>query len=290
MEEIAHSKTPAERDEKIEQYKSQLLEYYVSGIDVDNDVEYLREVQGVEPQYRLSPDNPAFIDAILSFQDRANDYDLKYNENYVKWRIKPSGAVHPDDWDNYLIQQEYKQSISDNMVAKASMVVGGPIAGKASQEVSVVTKEIAETESTFVQESSNAVARDTYDGVKEASEYLKSQGVSRQFRKQILESFDAGTIKLQVADENTYGLRFYDGVNAEARGRYLFESFNNLTNRQNLALPPEWNEMSGIKQWRIEPDTTMITGEAASQFQFGFRYVGGEKQWYITDLKNLLEP
>ncbi|MDF2564835.1 MAG: hypothetical protein K0Q53_1230 [Massilibacillus sp.] len=111
MENIGHSKTPAERDEKIEQYKSQLLEYYISGIDVDNDVEYLREVQGVEPQYRLSPDNPAFVDATLSFQDRANGYDLEDNENHVKWRIKPSRQVHPDDWDNYLIQQEYKQSI-----------------------------------------------------------------------------------------------------------------------------------------------------------------------------------
>ncbi len=125
MEDIAHSKTPAERDAKIEQYKSQLLEYYVSGIDVDNDVEYLREVQGVEPQYRLSPDNPAFVDAILSFQDRANGYDLEDNENHIKWRIKPSGAVHPDDWDNYLIQQEYKQSIqtvSDNNVINSENV------------------------------------------------------------------------------------------------------------------------------------------------------------------------
>lgn len=125
MEDIAHSKTPAERDAKIEQYKSQLLEYYVSGIDVDNDVEYLREVQGVEPQYRLSPDNPAFVDAILSFQDRANGYDLEDNENHIKWRIKPSGAVHPDDWDNYLIQQEYNQSIqtvSDNNVINSENV------------------------------------------------------------------------------------------------------------------------------------------------------------------------
>jgi hypothetical protein len=47
---------------------------------------------------------------------------------------------------------------------------------------------------------------------------------------------------MKVASENTYGSRFYDGVNAQAKGRYLFESFNNLTNRGNLALPPECNE------------------------------------------------
>ena len=45
------------------------------------------------------------------------------------------------------------------------------------------------------------------------------------------------TIKLETAGENTYGLRFYG--NASAEGRYLFETFSPLTNRENLALPYE---------------------------------------------------
>ncbi|WP_027422450.1 hypothetical protein [Lachnobacterium bovis] len=61
----------------------------------------------------------------------------------------------------------------------------------------------------------SAVAFNVYDGVKQASKYLKEQGVPRQYRKQILESFDASTIKLEKAGENTYGLRFYGG-NANA--------------------------------------------------------------------------
>lgn len=292
MNDIANSSSPEERDQKIENYRSQLLEFYASGINVDNDVAYLRNVQGVDHRYLLSPTNPAFIDATLSFRDMANGYHLEYNENYILWRVKASGEPHPEDLVKYYQQLEYNQSISDNLVAKVSMVLGGPITGKASQETSVVTRELTQTEHTFIraQESSKAGASDTYVGVKDASEYLKSQGVPRKFRKQILESFDVRTIEMKVAGDNTYGLRFYDGVNAQAKGRYLFESFNNLINRENLALPREWNEMSGIKQWRVEPGATMIIGEAAPQFQFGFRYVGGEKQWYITNLNHLLEP
>ena len=73
-------------------------------------------------------------------------------------------------------------------------------------------------------------SNDTYNGVKQASEYLQSQGVPRQFRKTTLESFEIGTIKLDVADSNTYGLRFYDDINATAKGRYLFETFSLLFN------------------------------------------------------------
>lgn len=51
---------------------------------------------------------------------------------------------------------------------------------------------------------------------------------------------------MDVAGNNTYGLRFYDGTNASAKGRYLFETFNHLTNRNNLAFSPEWNIMTGI--------------------------------------------
>lgn len=96
---------------------------------------------------------------------------------------------------------------------------------------------------------------DPYIGVKQASEYLKSQGVPRQFRKTTLESFEVGTIKLDVAGSNTYGLRFYDDINANPKGRYLFETFSLQVNRSNLGLPPDWNRMTGIQQWQVKPDT-----------------------------------
>lgn len=137
-----------------------------------------------------------------------------------------------------------------------------------------------------VESGSNTVY--SYDGVKQASEYLQSQGVPRAYRKQILESFDVETIKLQTAGDSTYGLRFYGG-NANAEGRYLFETFSPLTNRQNLALPYEWNSMTGIQQFQVRSGTTMITGKAAAQKSFGSQYIGGANQWYINNLEDLIK-
>ena len=78
-------------------------------------------------------------------------------------------------------------------------------------------------------ESESGITYDPYAGVKQASEYLQSQGVPREYRKQILESFEIETIRLQTAGDDTYGLRFYGG-NANAKGRYLFETFSPLIN------------------------------------------------------------
>ncbi|WP_219620105.1 hypothetical protein [Bacillus sp. T33-2] len=93
-----------------------------------------------------------------------------------------------------------------------------------------------------------------------------------------------------VAGSNTYGLRFYDNINAYAKGRYLFETFSPQVNRSNLALPPDWNRMTGIQQWQVKPDTIIIKGKAGLQFQMGNQYIGGVEQWYITNLDSLIKP
>jgi hypothetical protein len=126
----------------------------------------------------------------------------------------------------------------------------------------------------------------TYDGVRAASKFLREQEVPRVYRKQILESFEIGTITLRTADNATFGLRFYGDAAAES-GRYLFPTFTNYTNRVGLALPPGWrNSMSGISQFQIEPGSTYIFGRAASQ---GGIYSGGSYQIYINNLNNLIK-
>ncbi|MGO0094310.1 hypothetical protein [Streptococcus suis] len=125
-----------------------------------------------------------------------------------------------------------------------------------------------------------------YTGVREASQYLQEQGVPREYRKQILESFEIRTINVNQADSNTFGLRFYGG-NANQEGRYLFETFTDLTNRKNLALPPSWNTMEGIAQFKLKEGTTYISGRVAPQLSMGPEYVGGATQWYVNDLTKL---
>ncbi|MFT3985928.1 MAG: hypothetical protein QM697_18680, partial [Lachnospiraceae bacterium] len=139
-----------------------------------------------------------------------------------------------------------------------------------------------------IESSGQTFGTDSYDGVKQASEYLQSQGVPRHYRKHILESFDIRTIELETAGDSTYGLRFYGG-NANAEGRYLFETFTPQTNRKNLALPYEWNSMTSIQQFQVRQGTVMITGGAAAQTGYGVQYIGGVNQWYINSLEDLIK-
>lgn len=127
---------------------------------------------------------------------------------------------------------------------------------------------------------------DSYKGVKEASAYLQSQGVPHHIRKSVLESFEKQTIAVRPAGNAEYGLRYHDGgISAQEKGRYLFETFP--ASRESLAIKPGWNQMSGIKQWKIEEGTAIIEGRAAGQ---GPGLGGGQTQKYINNLSNLKEP
>ena len=96
-----------------------------------------------------------------------------------------------------------------------------------------------------------------------AREYLKNIGLNENIVDDVINSFDKGTIKLDITKPNDYGIRFYDNKNAFAKGRYLFPSFTNNTNRQGLALLPEWNSMKYLKQWEIEEGHVIIKGKVA---------------------------
>jgi len=64
-------------------------------------------------------------------------------------------------------------------------------------------------------------------------------------------------------------------------GQYLFEAFAPQTNRAGLALRPDWNGMTGIKQWQITLATTIIRERAAPQFDSGVLYSGGAEQIFV---------
>ena len=125
-------------------------------------------------------------------------------------------------------------------------------------------------------------ADEVFAGVRQASAHLRTEGVPRSARKQILESFDVETIRVRTAGTEEYGVRYYDRVSAMEKGRYLFETFP--ASRDSLAVMPEWNSMAYFKQWQIRPGTTVIEGRAASQGQLH----GGQIQKFILYLKDLL--
>lgn len=117
-----------------------------------------------------------------------------------------------------------------------------------------------------------------YKGVQEASQILKERGLPRQVRKNILQSFDVRTIKVRLARTNEYGIRFHDkGLRATANGRYLFETFP--ASRNSLAIKPEWNNMTDIKQWQIKKGTLLFEGVAAPQGNLS----GGQIKKFVVD-------
>lgn len=115
---------------------------------------------------------------------------------------------------------------------------------------------------------------------------LKTAGVPRKYRKQVIDSFEPGTISVRDTGGAEYGIRYLDGKNAMDRGRYLTQDWP--ASRETLALLSEWNQMTGIKQRRIAPGAPMITGRVAGQ---GQGYPGGGTQVYVLDhMRDLLEP
>ena len=133
-------------------------------------------------------------------------------------------------------------------------------------------------------ETFESVLGKQYAGVKEASKFLQNSGVPREFRKQILDSFDTKNIKVRSATNAEFGMRYFDNVNAWEKGRYLFETFP--ASRQSLALKPEWNQMTHLKQFQVRPNTTLLEGPASSM---GIGVEGGQIQKYILNLDDLLE-
>ena len=129
--------------------------------------------------------------------------------------------------------------------------------------------------------AANAVP-DSYAGVREASRVLQGQGVPRSIRKEVLESFEPGTLRVETAGGSTFGMRFFsaDGTGAQPLGRYLSPTLP--ATRSSLALPPA-NAMTGLTQFQIRPGATFFSGRVASNFG----YPGGGRQWFVPNLGDL---
>ena len=141
----------------------------------------------------------------------------------------------------------------------------------------------------------------TGDNIKEARKYLTDMGLNPKKIDEVLDSFAPQTLQVEIAGSKEYGIRFYDmkyKANprlARPNGQYLFETFTSNINRDGLALPPSWNQMTGIKQWQIKPGTIILKGIADSQELEGIHYIypGGAEQIFIYqpwNYKTLLEP
>jgi hypothetical protein len=116
-----------------------------------------------------------------------------------------------------------------------------------------------------------------YSGVREASEFLRANGVGRAQRVAILQSFETQTIRLRAAGASEFGLRYFDNIKAFSRGRYLFETFP--ASRDALALQSRWNQMLGFTQFQLRPGAMLIEGRTAPQGA----WAGGAMQKFVLN-------
>ena len=111
----------------------------------------------------------------------------------------------------------------------------------------------------------------------------KSTGLS----KSIAKTFRRGRYKKIILDKPTVLSRYYDNVDAFAKGRYMTNpsslSGSRFLNRQGLALRPRWNKMTKLAHWQLQPGTVIYKGRAATQFP----WLGGKTQYFLPDLSRM---
>lgn len=100
----------------------------------------------------------------------------------------------------------------------------------------------------------------------------------------IAKTFRFGQYEKIVLEEAMTLSRYYDDVNAFAKGRWMTNSLSKFKfmDRITLALRPSWNKMTNVAHWNIPAGTTVYKGKAAMQFP----WIGGKTQYYI-DFENL---
>jgi YD repeat-containing protein len=79
--------------------------------------------------------------------------------------------------------------------------------------------------------------------------------------------------------------RYYDNVNAFAKGRFMTNSTSSFTfvDRMRMAIRPSWNNMTKVAQWEIPAGSIIYQGKAAMQFP----WIGGKTQYFIPELENI---
>ena len=235
--------------------------------------------------------------ATVNVSNIENLQALGYNIGSKIYEYKENPISLLEDTASILTSYDlYKTGLTEeNIIYATGLIVGGlaiDVAGtplKAGKTITTTAKEIKVAEKVIDTTKGVKNFVGNYDGIREVSSYLKKERLSREQRLAVLSTFDKGTIYLDYANNNTYGLRFYDGINAYPKGRFLFETFTTQTNRMNLSLPYEWNLMSNIKQFQVKSGTPIIKGKAKSQIEYGKQYTGGANQWYVLDKENLLD-
>ncbi len=101
----------------------------------------------------------------------------------------------------------------------------------------------------------------------------------------VAKTFRFGRYTEMTLDEPIVLSRYYDNVNAYAKGRFMTTSTSSsvFLDRMGLALKPSWNGMTKVASWEIPAGTTVYKGTAAMQFP----WIGGKTQYFVPELGSI---
>lgn len=120
MADIANSSTPVEREQKIKYYESELTTFQASGIDVGNDIAYLRETQGIEGEasvfnFHPAPDETTWVEPELTEQRKSEGLTLDYNPLGQLWLVDASGNPTQEEAYRFSKQLEHINGFASNL-------------------------------------------------------------------------------------------------------------------------------------------------------------------------------
>lgn len=133
-------------------------------------------------------------------------------------------------------------------------------------------------EQSGLQTALNAVSIIPFAKIAQAGNAIRGVGLSDD----VARTFQYGSYTRTTLAEPMKVFRYYDNVNAFAKGRFLTPSVSGFTfvDRVGLSLRPSWNQMTKVATWELPAGTTIFQGRAAMQFP----WLGGKTQFFAPSL------
>ena len=144
----------------------------------------------------------------------------------------------------------------------------------------------AQVTAQYLDEAANSARPDAFAGVKEASNILRDAGVPRNARREIIQSFDLETFRVQRLDADMTAYRLFDDSNAILPGRYVStDFFASQTDRiQNFALMK--NAATRLGEVNVPQGSVVFTGKVAAQPTYSTGLTGGANQTFLVTIQH----
>lgn len=175
--------------------------------------------------------------------------------------------------------QTVEEFVEDAKMGMDMMVIMmAPIEMVATESLPISnTAQRAETSLSIIPRASRTALKLNFS----ISGVVKGVGLAEDVAK----TFRFGRYTEVILDKPMVLSRYYDNVNAFAKGRFMTNSLSGFTSldRMGMAIRPSWNGMTKVAHWEIPAGSIIYKGKAATQFP----WLGGKTQYFVPQLGNI---